>query len=68
MTHQEYIEKCSACNGRGTIQKFDHNINKWIHSDIKCKECLGAGKLRAVVYKFDNKWCFQKDNFPLKGY
>ena len=45
-----YTEKCIACNGRGTEQKFDKSLNHWTDSDITCKYCKGNKVRQYILY------------------
>jgi len=37
------IEKCIICNGKGKVQFFNQENNKWEDSNDRCEYCQGKG-------------------------
>ena len=58
------VEKCILCDGRGYLQAWSDELNKWVTQPREysrlCKACKGKGKRSYYVY--DNGGiCFQKE-------
>lgn len=53
-----YKEKCIACNGRGTEQKF--NGKRWVMSEHRCNYCQGYGARDYHIWINGKNFCKQK--------